>query len=225
MTGRIIVTPTKADQILSSPLFISSPMITGYNLPPKQFISIICKDRATGIPVLKEAYWGYTPHWLKVLDNAPWTARAEGLAEKAMFKESLSARCLIPVSGYYEWKRYTRQKRAFAIRRPENRSFLLAGIHTFYPTSEYTGYETFALLTVPSNPFIQMVSERMPVTICREDADLWLEGSEEEARKMMRACDSDYLDYYPVSDLVNNPANQSRSVSEPSNKRFRYENK
>jgi len=222
MTGRLIVTPFNTEKLLHEPLLVRQPVLTGYNIPPKQFVSIICNDQTTGVPCVSEAYWGYSPHWLKVLDNAPYLARSETLNDKTMFQDALTRRCLIPVSGYYEWKRYTRHKKAFAIRRPENRSFLLAGVCIRYPTSEHTWYETFAILTVASNSFINLVSERMPVVIHRQDADSWLNSDIPEAEKLIQTADEDYLEYYPVSELVNNPANQSRAVSEPTSKRFRY---
>lgn len=221
MPGRLIVTPFNTDTLLNEPLVIRQPLITSYNLPPKGFVSIIKQGIVD--KELCEGYWGYSPQWLKVLDNSPYSARVESLDEKAMFKDALQTRCLVPVSGYYEWQQYTRHKRPFAVRRPENRTFLLAGIMTRYATSEATGYDTFALLTLPSNQMIGNIAARMPVIIPREEADTWLDPKTDPTPYLV-AADNDYLDYYPVAPLVNNPVNRSRIVSEPSGHRFRYTN-
>ncbi len=222
MTGRIIVTPFNTDTIISKPLIVKDDLITGYNIAPRNFVSIIKQGRHE-IELCK-AYWGYTPHWLKVLENSPYLARCETLQDKAMFKKSLQQRCLIPVSGYYEWKQFTRQKQAYAVRRPENRIFFLAGIWTRYPTSDVTYYETFALLTIKSNRFIHNISERMPVVITEESVEEWLNSDNlDKPESFLKPAAEQHLDYYPVSALVNNPDNGSRAVSEPNSKRFRFE--
>ena len=224
MPGRLIVTPFNTDTLMGQdcPLDVKEPLITSYNLPPKSFVSII-KQGPTAHE-LCVGYWGYSPQWLKVLENSPYSARVESLGEKTMFKDALQYRCLIPVSGYYEWQQYTRHKRPFAVRRPENRIFLLAGIMTHYATSPLTGYDTFALLTLPSNQMISNIAQRMPVVIPREEATLWLQP-DGDTERFLKAPDNDYLDYYPVAPLVNNPANHSRAVAEPSGHRFRYSNR
>lgn len=221
MTGRLIVTPFNTDTLLNSPLVVKDELVTSYNLPPKDFLSIIIAEHEQ--LELRKAYWGYTPPWLKQLDKSPYLARCESLQEKTMFRDSLQKRCLVPVSGYYEWKQFTRQKQAYAVRRAENRIFFLAGIWIRYPTSDYTFYDTFALLTTPSNRFINNVSERMPVIIPKEQSQDWLTDTEERANELLKPMPEDYLDYYPVSPLVNNPANSSRVVAEASGKRFRFQ--
>ena len=53
--------------------------------------------------------WGLIPGWwpkpLKELKLATFNARAETVDEKPMFRTAFKRkRCLIPVSGYYEWQ-------------------------------------------------------------------------------------------------------------------------
>jgi putative SOS response-associated peptidase YedK len=53
--------------------------------------------------------WGLVPSWwsklLKELKLATFNARAETVAEKPFFRSAFKrSRCLIPVSGYYEWQ-------------------------------------------------------------------------------------------------------------------------
>jgi putative SOS response-associated peptidase YedK len=53
--------------------------------------------------------WGLVPSWwskpLEELKLATFNARAETVAEKPFFREAFKRnRCLIPVSGYYEWQ-------------------------------------------------------------------------------------------------------------------------
>ncbi len=53
--------------------------------------------------------WGAVPVWwskqLKELKLATFNARAETVATKPFFRSAFKRnRCLIPVSGYYEWQ-------------------------------------------------------------------------------------------------------------------------
>lgn len=219
MTGRLIITPCNLDNLLHDKVQINDSLITSYNMAPRNFVSIL--RHQNNQLMLDKGYWGYSPAWLKVLEHAPYSARAESLSDKPMFKEALSQRCLIPCSGYYEWVQFSRQKRAFAIRRSDNRAFLIAGVWTRYPTSEHSFYDTFALLTTPSNDALKQISERMPVIVEADQAVNWLDSGAKPCLPPPIA--NDYFEYYPVSTLVNNPSNQSRAVTEPTGQRFRFE--
>ena len=53
--------------------------------------------------------WGLVPYWwskpLKELRMATFNARAETVTTKPVFRDAFKrSRCLIPVSGYYEWQ-------------------------------------------------------------------------------------------------------------------------
>ena len=53
--------------------------------------------------------WGLVPWWwpkpLEELRAATFNARAETVADKPFFRDAFKrSRCLIPMSGYYEWK-------------------------------------------------------------------------------------------------------------------------
>ena len=53
--------------------------------------------------------WGLVPWWwskpLKELRMATFNARAETVETKPVFRDAFKrTRCLIPISGYYEWQ-------------------------------------------------------------------------------------------------------------------------
>ena len=56
---------------------------------------------------LVSANWGYFPDWLKKQANSRplFNTRYESLLEKKTFTSAFkNSRCLIPISGWYEWK-------------------------------------------------------------------------------------------------------------------------
>ena len=61
-----------------------------------------------GLAAICQRCWGLIPSWWKkTAKEAPSTfnARAETVATKPMFRAAFTrSRCLIPASGYYEWK-------------------------------------------------------------------------------------------------------------------------
>ncbi|WP_420038997.1 SOS response-associated peptidase [Gordonia sp. MP11Mi] len=65
--------------------------------------------RSAGEPVrrVRAMRWGLVPSWTKELGKGPllFNARAESLAEKPAFRNSLkNKRALVPMDGWYEWK-------------------------------------------------------------------------------------------------------------------------
>src|ERR1043165_8660131 len=77
-----------------------------YNIPPTVDIPVI---RLTdGKRQLSLIRWGLLPSWTKDPKTAPLlnNARAETVAEKPSFRSAFkNRRCLIPASGFFEWKR------------------------------------------------------------------------------------------------------------------------
>ncbi len=77
-----------------------------YNIAPSQPVAVVRFVRRTRELALVR--WGLIPGWAK--DPRRFTllvnARAEGLAGKAAFRGPVQyRRCLVPATGYYQWRR------------------------------------------------------------------------------------------------------------------------
>jgi putative SOS response-associated peptidase YedK len=87
---------------------VHNPMIgarSKFNVAPASEMPVIVQKKMPEIALMR---WGLVPHWTKDSKTAPKpvNARAESLAEKPMFAPLLqSGRCLVPASGFYEWKK------------------------------------------------------------------------------------------------------------------------
>lgn len=215
MSGRLIISPYNIDLEVGQPVELMSDIVTGFNLAPCSQLAILRQQ--TNKLTLDQAFWSFTPAWMKQLDEAPYIIRSEKLASSPMYKESWQKRrCLLPVTGYYVWVQMARRKQAFAIRREHNRPFFLAGIWTRYPVTPARHYDTFGLISIPADPWLGKLTPRIPLAISPSDIHAWLQPSTPE--KLLESLiekNAVPLECYPVSDLVNDPRNQTSQVASP----------
>lgn len=215
MSGRLIVTPYNPEQELGCPVQTMAPLKTGFNLSPTSTLSILRQpDKQL---VQDDAFWSFTPPWLKQLDQAPHLIRSDTLVSSPMFRESFeSRRCLLLVTGYYVWVHLSRGKHPFAVRRQHNRPFALAGLWTRYPTGNGQFYDSFGLVSVAADPWLARLTPRIPLKLLPEQALEWLAPDTPMTRLQSLLTTQDQeLEYYPVSQLVNDPANTSSQTTSP----------
>src|SRR5690606_4362570 len=87
-----------------------------YNLAPSQSAPIL--RVIDGNLVVSDMHWGFAPRWLKDPSKAQINARSESVFDKPMFKHAANAqRCLVPVSGWYEWQPTANGKQPWALHR------------------------------------------------------------------------------------------------------------
>lgn len=119
------------------------------------------------------AKWGF-PNFNKpgVIINA----RSESLEEKPLFQQSFHRRrCLVPASGYFEWKKDNKVK--FLIR-TEYPLIYMAGLYGIYRDKNANPYTGFVIITTEPSPAIAHIHNRMPVLLSRDQADMWLNSNE-----------------------------------------------
>ena len=137
-------------------------------------------------------------------------ARAETIDERPAFREAFRRwRCLVPASGYYEWRTLAGRKHPWYMRPSDAPLFALAGVRAFW-----NGQHTVSLITVAPNALVRTVHDRMPLIIAREDYDAWLTAA--DAKALLRPYAAERMDAYPVSTRVNRPENDEPSLIEPS---------
>lgn len=136
--------------------------------------------------------WGYSGYKNRVIN-----ARSETAFEKAMFRNSLlGRRCLIPASGYYEWRRTSsgsKTKQKFALYRP-GRPIYMAGI---WREERNETLPVFVILTREAAQNIADIHDRMPVILPEEALEDWVSGGDPE-RLMARAVQE--MAYHPVGE-------------------------
>ena len=125
--------------------------------------------------------WGLVPYWAKDLKFGARciNARTETLATTPAFRDAFQVRrCIIPASGFYEWKKTGTAKQAYAIVPNDAPLFAFAGLwENWRDRAAGKGAEwirTCAIVTGEPNELIAPIHNRMPVTLPKEAWSAWL---------------------------------------------------
>jgi putative SOS response-associated peptidase YedK len=188
-----------------------------YNVAPQTLIPAIRASEGDAEWALFK--WGLIPSWAKdpTIGNRMINARAETVDEKPAFKAAFrSRRCLIPISGFFEWKRRDGSRQPYFIRTSDEDIFTLAGLWERWRSPEGEEVETCTVLTTEPNDLVATLHDRMPVIVSPEERELWLfEKDTEVVRHVLRSYDPDRMQMHPVSRYVNNVRNDGPECVTP----------
>lgn len=192
-----------------------------YNIAPTQEVAIVRKDRRTGKRQLERVRWGLVPSWAQdpSIGNRMINARSETAAEKPAFRSAFKRqRCLVVADGFYEWRKAADgTKQPFLIHLRDSRPFGIAGLWEHWEKGGEP-FDSCALLTTGPNELMATIHDRMPVILPPEHFEIWLDPATSD-RNTLEALlvpfDAAKMEAYPVSRIVNNPANDSPRCMEP----------
>ena len=158
-----------------------------FNIAPTQPAPVIRVDQE-GVREVALLRWGLVPFWAK--DPAVGTkminARAEGLETKPAFRAAMrERRCLVPATGFFEWKGAPGHKQPFAITLPDRPLFAFAGLWETWKPREGETVETFTIVTTDANDSVAQIHDRMPVILPRDSEVAWLQGEPLEACRLL----------------------------------------
>ena len=220
MCGRYseTVDPMELAAVLSIDLctyeFTPRPMIA-----PTQTAPVILREN--GRTELRPMRWGLIPHWAddEKIGSKLINARSETAAQKPAFREAWrQRRCLIPADGFYEWKREGKAKKPMLITANPGGLFAFAGLWETWKQPDGSWLLTCAIITTSANEFMTSIHDRMPVILPREFEASWLDPEEQDTAmlsELLLPYDSDRMEGYEVSTLVNSPRNNFPEVIEP----------
>jgi putative SOS response-associated peptidase YedK len=176
-----------------------------YNVCPTTTIDAVVEH--DGKRKLEPMRWGLVPAWwskpLKEMKMATFNARAETVTEKPMFRPAFKNRCIIPASGYYEWKTIEGQKQPYYFTDKHAPILSIAGIWDEWTNREDgSKLKSCTMLITGPNMFVQDYHDRMPVLLRPEQFDGWLSGK--SGREILVPAREELLQTRPVSRRVNN---------------------
>ncbi len=177
-----------------------------YNVCPTDTIDAIVLEE--GKRALVPMRWGLVPRWwtkpLKEIKLATFNARAETVTTKPFFRDAFRrTRCLIPVSGYYEWQDTPGGKQPwYFTARDGSPALTVAGLWDEWKNRE-TGepVKSCAMIVTGPNDFVAEVHDRMPVLLAERQFEPWLSG--QAGQEFLKPPPNDFLQKWPVSKRVN----------------------
>lgn len=194
------------------------PLLERYNVAPTQ--AVLGVRAGDGVREATFFKWGLVPRWAKdpSVGNKLINARAETVTEKPSFRDAfLHRRCLVPADGFFEWSRRGDRKQPFYFHLRDGETFAIAGLWEQWEGGKEP-LETCTLLTTEANDLLAPYHDRMPVILRPNDYEVWLDAGVRRAdllTPLLRPYPYKEMSAYPVSALVNNPANDGPRCVEP----------
>ncbi|RYX80175.1 SOS response-associated peptidase [bacterium] len=158
---------------------------------------------------VRDGQFGIVPHWAKevALGKRAYNARSETVKEKPMFRDAWKwgQRCLIPTHFFYEPNYETGKHVSWRIGLKGWTPFAIAGLWGHWRDKE-TGEDilSFTMLTVNADDHHLMKrfhkpgdEKRMVVILRKEDEDLWLKGSLDDAWGLVKPYPAELMDALP----------------------------
>jgi putative SOS response-associated peptidase YedK len=152
--------------------------------------------------------WGIIPFWwskpVKELRLATFNARVETVTTKPFFREPFkSRRCLMPVSGYFEWQDTPSGKQPWYFTARDGSPVLTVAALWDQWKNKETGeaIKSCAMIITEPNSFVAEVHDRMPVLLMPDQFEHWLSGS--MGVDELKPAPENYLQRRHVSKRVN----------------------
>lgn len=185
-----------------------------YNAAPTT-IQPIVRTAMQGHTEMAPARWGLIPSWwtkpLSEMKFSTFNAQSETAHEKPVFRGAWRhKRCLVPISGFYEWTGAKGSKVPFAIGLRNRRWFCLAGL---WDAALIDGSEiqSFTVLTTKPNDLMAGLHTRMPVIVDPADYATWLDPSR-DASAILEPFSVEPMHAWPVGAAVGNVRNNTADL-------------
>ena len=179
---------------------------TNYNVSPQTTVPAIINNE------LLHTTWGYFPSWLKEQNNPRplFNTRYESLLEKKTFTSAFkNKRCLIPLSGWYEWRTENEFRQPYFFYNKENIQIFTAGL--FWKRSN--GDIETSIITREAVSPLDTIHNRSPLILNTSQIESWLSDKEVEViYDDIKNVNYDDILFHKVDKAVNNTKNKNASL-------------
>lgn len=225
MCGRFVNTHTTEElaKYFDASDLTKNQIKPSFNIGPTQMHAVVLRNEEYP-RVLMSAKWGLVPPWAKevAIGVKMFNARAETVAEKPSFRSALAKRrCIVPASGYYEWKKDGDKKQPWYIHEPKNGILGFAGLWEQWRENSIDGavLTSFTILTSNAPEHLAAIHDRAPVVLHFDLYEEWLDDATPKEDVLAEALHRNgvgSLEKYAVGRDVGNIRNNTPSLIEPS---------
>jgi putative SOS response-associated peptidase YedK len=216
MCGRASLTASPEE--IEEAFDLSTPPVLKprYNIAPSEPLLVV-RSTESGEREARLLRWGLMRPGSEYL-KAPINLPIEHAASGAMRRTVRERRCIIPLTGFYEWKRAGKAKQPFNVRRRDRKVFGVAGLWDRLESGDGNDLESCVVLTTAANGVVSPIHDRMPVILDPASYERWLLAPARGGPELMAAfqhLSEDLLESYPVSALVNRAGVEDARCLEP----------
>jgi len=220
MCGRYTLYTNESEEEFQERFDLEEPyaLSSRYNVAPTQGMPVVVVDGKRHVVLMK---WGLVPKWHGggKGNYSMINARAESVNKKPFFRRSLLFhRCIVPASGFYEWKRVGEHKMPYYIHLKSGELFGFAGLYDTWRDGTGREIKTYTIITTQPNKTVRGIHDRMPVILKKEDEAKWLDPDIVELERLtafLVPYPDASMEAYPVSTLVNSPKNDTVGLVKP----------
>ncbi len=200
---------------------VFNPMIgsrSRFNIAPGNEMPVVIRKEENELAIMK---WGLVPHRVHDEEKVKPSinARAETVYEKPSFRDLIkNQRCLVPASGFFEWKKEGSKRIPFFLHLPESPLFAFAGLYDCRADSRGTLHFSYTIITSEPNALVAKIHDRMPSILLPENEDRWLSKNPlnaAELREILTPFPAENMAMYPVSPRVNRVDADDEQVIRP----------
>lgn len=191
-----------------------------YNIFPGGNVLVL--RTVSGERAFRPMRWGFIPSWADDPSCVPMlhNARGETLAEKPIFRQAFrQRRCLVPASGFYEWKSEPGQKRRqpFYLSLRDGMPMSFAAVWDRFAAPDGTTIETCAIVTIKANALIEPLHHRMPVLLEKDAWPLWMDPATPTAALMplLQPFPTERMQMWEVADGIGTAGTDEPALMQP----------
>ena len=195
-----------------------------WNVAPTQLVyaAVTAQDgtpRSPSPPLGARPELGQGPEDRRKVDQRPVR---DGYAEAGFPQRHQGQRALLPVSGFYEWRRpepgAVTAKQPFYFHRADGSPLVFAGLWEAWRDAEGRPLRTCTIITTTANKIMAPVHNRMPVVLPADVWDEWLRPEPlrpSRLNELLAPAPENLFDVHPVSTAVNKAGNDGPELIVP----------
>ena len=178
---------------------------TNFNITPQTKVPIFIENELT------MATWGFFPDWIKNQKNSKplFNTRWETVQEKRTFKAAFKKhRCLVPISGWYEWKNVNDEKQPYFFYK-QNELLKAAGLYWLRSSGDIE----FSIITKEAEDNLLTIHNRTPLILNNDSQKVWTSHIDlNNLYSDISNQKNPSINFHRVSKSVNNPKNTNSSL-------------
>lgn len=217
MCGRFNVTSDPLNRLIVEITGRGFVIDTRYNIAPTEQVPVLFKH-SNGDWDLADMRWWLVPWWSEGPSTkyAMYNAKSETLTKSRAFREPFKQRrCIVPATGYYEWRTEKGRKMPYYIAPESGSGFAFAGLWDRWKGEDET-IDSCTIITVAATESMKPIHNRMPAQLTVSEARNWMDPLVEEAtlKALLTPSIREPLAVTPVSSYANNARHKDEGCVE-----------